>query len=139
MAWDTRRGITPARLYTQWFANNSLLDIPLRPHAWANGELSGNIRIALISTGTRRATAPIWPRGTSCSPYLYSLAYRAHLQGEPVFPPLVYHFQRDPRVRRIGNVKMIGESLLFGVVAGFGQTDRRVYLPPGALDQLPLE
>ncbi|MGH7230644.1 MAG: DUF5110 domain-containing protein, partial [Nitrospiraceae bacterium] len=31
----------------------------------------------------------------------------------------------------IGNVKLIGDALLFGVVATFGQTDRRVYLPRG--------
>lgn len=119
-------------LYTQWFANNSLLDIPLRPHAWTNNELSGNIRIAPDQRGHKESNRANLVQRYELSPYLYSLAYRAHLHGEPIFPPLVYHFQQDPHVRRIGNVKMIGGSLLFGVVAGFGQTDRPVYLPPGA-------
>ncbi len=119
-------------LYTQWFANNSLLDIPLRPHAWTNNELSGNIRISPDQQGHKESNRANLVQRYELSPYLYSLAYRAHLHGEPVFPPLVYHFQQDPRARRIGNVKMIGDSLLFGVVAGFGQTDRRVYLPSGA-------
>jgi alpha-glucosidase len=48
-----------------------------------------------------------------------------------VFPPLVYHYQDDPNVRGLGNVKLIGDALLFGVVATFGQTERRVYLPRG--------
>jgi len=36
------------------------------------------------------------------SPYLYTLAYRASLAGEPVAPPLVYYYQNDPNVRRQG-------------------------------------
>lgn len=118
-------------LYTQWFANNALLDIPLRPHAWANNELGGNLRIAPDQRGHRASNRANLLLRYELTPYLYSLAYRAHLEGEPVFPPLVYHYQNDPHVRRIGNVKMIGDALIFGVVAGFGQTDRPVYLPEG--------
>ena len=33
--------------------------------------------------------------------------------------------------RSLGNIKMIGRELLYGIVAGFGQIDRRVYLPRG--------
>jgi alpha-glucosidase len=118
-------------LYTQWFANNALLDIPLRPHAWAYGEENGNIRLAPDQRGHRPSNRANLLLRYEMSPYLYSLAHRAHRFGEPVFPPLVYHFQDDPNVRRMGNMKLIGDSLLFGVVATFGQTDRRVYLPRG--------
>jgi alpha-glucosidase (family GH31 glycosyl hydrolase) len=118
-------------LYTQWFANNALLDVPLRPHAWAYAEQNGNIRLAPDQRGHRNSNrANLWLR-YELTPYIYSLAHRAFRFGEPMFPPLVFHFQDDPNVRTIGNVKMIGGQLLFGVVAGFGQTDRRVYLPKG--------
>ena len=118
-------------LYTQWFANNALLDVPLRPHAWACGEQNGNIRIAPDQRGHRDSNRANLLLRYQLTPYLYSLAHRAHRDGEPIFPPLVYHFQDDARVRQNGNVKMIGPSLLFGVVGGFGQTDRPLYLPKG--------
>ncbi len=118
-------------LYTQWFANNSLLDIPLRPHAWAYDESRGNLHFAPDQRGHRESNRANLLQRYELTPYVYALAYRAHLFGEPIFPPLVYQFQDDPNARRIGNVKLIGDSLLFGVVAGFGQTDRKVYLPKG--------
>jgi alpha-glucosidase len=127
-------GIQPSQvdeLYTQWFANNALLDIPLRPHAWAFGEENGNIHIAPDHRGHKPSNRANLLLRYELAPYLYSLAHRAHRFGEPVFPPLVYHFQDDPNVPGIGNVKLIGDALLLGIVATFGQTDRRVYLPRG--------
>jgi alpha-glucosidase (family GH31 glycosyl hydrolase) len=127
-------GIQPSQvdeLYTQWFANNALLDVPLRPHAWAFGEENGNIHITPDHRGHKPSNRANLLLRYELIPYLYSLAHRAYRFGEPVFPPLVYHFQDDPNVRGIGNVKLIGDALLFGVVATFGQTDRRVYLPRG--------
>jgi alpha-glucosidase len=62
-------------------------------------------------------------------PYYYSLAHRAHLFAEPVFPPLFYYYPTDAHVRSIGHEKMIGRDILVGVVAALGQTQRDVYLP----------
>jgi alpha-glucosidase len=118
-------------LYTQWFANNCLLDIPLRPHGWANNEQSNNRRFGPDQRGDLKSNLANVRLRYRLTPYLYSLAHHAWSRGEAIFPPLVYHFQGDPLVRRIGNVKMIGKDLLFGVVAGFNQTVRRVYLPQG--------
>ena len=70
-------------------------------------------------------------------PYYYSLAWRAHLFGEPVVPPLVFHHQDDPAVRRIGHEKLIGRDLLVGIVARHGEYARDVYLPAGPLGRLP--
>jgi alpha-glucosidase len=128
----SEQGYDREELYTQWFANNCLLDIPLRPHAWANDELnSGNIRLAPDQRGHRESNRANLRLRYRLTPYIYSLAYRAWRMGEPIIPPLVVHFQGDANARSVGNVKMIGDSLLFGVVAGFGETDRRVYLPAG--------
>ena len=65
------------------------------------------------------------------SPYLYSLAHRAFLDGEPVFPPLYYYYQADENVREIGDVKMIGRDLLAGYSATLFQEYMDVYLPAG--------
>jgi alpha-glucosidase (family GH31 glycosyl hydrolase) len=128
---DVEPGHDKKELYTQWFANNALLDIPLRPHAWAYGEGNNNIRITPDHGGHLESNRANLRLRYELTPYVYSLAHRAQIFGEPIFPPLVYHFQDDPNVRRMGNIKMIGDALLFGVVAGYGQTDRRVYLPRG--------
>jgi alpha-glucosidase (family GH31 glycosyl hydrolase) len=95
----------------------------------AYGEQNVNIRLA--PDGHRLSNRANLLLRYELSPYLYRLAHRAHRFGAPVFPPLVYHFLDDPNVRRMGNVKLVGDGLLFGVVATFGQTDRRVYLPRG--------
>ena len=64
-------------------------------------------------------------------PYVYSLAHRAWLYGEPVFPPLVYVFPEDETARPIGGEKMIGRDLLAGMIAHHGDRARDVYLPRG--------
>ena len=48
-------------------------------------------------------------------PYLYSLAHRAHLAGEPVFPPVAFYFPADAAARTIGDTKLIGRDLLVAV------------------------
>jgi hypothetical protein len=50
----------------------------------------------------------------------HSLAYRAHLFGEPV-----------PTVRSMGHEKLIGRDLLVAIVAAHGEGSRNVYLPSG--------
>jgi alpha-glucosidase len=64
-------------------------------------------------------------------PYYYSLAYRAHLLGEPLVPPLVFYYQDDPQVFRLGHEKLIGHDLLVGIVARYGEYERDIYLPKG--------
>ena len=125
-------GYSLDELYTQWFATNCLLDIPLRPHGWANNEnLTGNFRFAPDQRGHLPSNLCNLQLRYRLGPYIYSLAHLAWLQGEAIFPPLVYHYPGDMNVRENGNAKMIGKDLLFGVVAGFRQTDRKVYLPEG--------
>ncbi len=116
-------------LYTQWFASNALGEIPLRPHGWAYGEPDTHFGPDRRGDGdSNRANLLLRYK---LHPYVYSLAHMAYLYGEPIFPPLVYHFQEDPNTRGIGSVKMIGESLVYGIIAGFGHYKRSVYLPRG--------
>lgn len=121
-----------AELYTQWLANAAWFDVPLRPHT--DNEF--------VKVNPPYATAPhrlgkidsnlanIRQR-YELIPYYYSLAYRAHLFGEPLVPPLVFHHQDDARVRRAGHEKLIGKDLLVAAVARHGEYERDVYLPAG--------
>jgi len=119
-------------MYTQWFANACWFDVPVRPHTdnefvkvsppyATSPHLVGNLKSNLANIRQRYELIP----------YYYSLAYRAHLFGEPVVPPLVFYEQNDPNVRKIGHEKFIGKSFLIGIVAFHGEYERDVYLPAG--------
>ena len=116
-------------VYTRWFANSALFDVPLRPHT-DNGtqqeftapDRIGDMKSNLFNLRQRYELAP----------YYYSLAYRAYQYGEAVVPPLVYHFQEDQNVRMIADEKMIGSFLLAAASAKLGETSRDVYLPEGS-------
>ncbi|MFP5331971.1 MAG: TIM-barrel domain-containing protein, partial [Acidimicrobiia bacterium] len=116
-------------LYTQWFANGAWFDIPLRPHTENLCDCNETSPALIGNTASNLANLR---QRYELTPYYYSLAHRAYLYGEPVVPPLVYHFQNDPTVREIGHEKMIGGDLLVGVVAGAGERQRNVYLPAGS-------
>ena len=118
--------------YTQWFADAAWFDVPVRPHTdnefvqvnppYATApDLVGKLQSNLANIRQRYELVP----------YYYSLAYRAYLFGEPVIPPLVFYYQNDPNVGRIGHEKLIGKDMLIAVVAKPGEYARDVYLPAG--------
>ncbi len=115
-------------LYTQWFANSSLLDLPVRPHTenLCNCKQTAPDRIGDMESNLANIRLRY-----SLIPYLYSLAHRAYLYGEPVYPPLVYYYQTDPVTRTIADEKLIGADLLVAQAAGYDLTERQVYLPDG--------
>lgn len=124
----TLRGDSLTEVYTQWFANGALLDVPVRVHAEnlcnckeTAPDRAGHLASNLANLRLRYALTP----------YYYTLAHRAHLHAEPVVPPLVHYFQDDSTVRTMGHQKLIGRDLLVAVVAQFGQRQRDVYLPAG--------
>lgn len=121
-------GTTLTPLYTAWFGTSSLLDVPVRPH--------------VMNTDNSKETAPdrVGDLASNLAnirlryelvPYLYSLAHRAYSNGEPVFPPMVYHFQDDVNVRESADQKMIGQYLLMRTATGQDDTALPVYLPGG--------
>lgn len=115
-------------VYTPWFAVGSLLDVPLRPHT---NNLCDCQETAPDRVGDLQSNLANVRLRYALSPYLYSLAHRAYLYGEPLFPPLVYYYQTDENVREIGTVKMIGRDLLAGYSAVLFQEYMDVYLPVG--------
>jgi alpha-glucosidase (family GH31 glycosyl hydrolase) len=119
-------------LYTQWLANAAWFDVPVRPHTDNEFvKVSPPYATAPHLVGKRESNLANIRQRYELIPYYYSLAYRAHLFGEPVVPPLVFYHQADPQVRRMGHEKLIGKDLLVAVVARHGEYERDVYLPAG--------
>jgi alpha-glucosidase len=115
-------------MYTQWYAYGMLFDIPGRTHmenlcnCKSNApDRIGHLESNLANTRLRYGLIP----------YVYSLAHRAHLYGEPVMPPPIIYYQTDNNLRSMGHEKMIGRDLLGAIVARHGERARDVYLPEG--------
>lgn len=125
---DSLLGDDENEMYTRWFAHSCLLDVPVRPHT-ANTE--NKYQTAPDRVGDLKSNLFNLRRRYALTPYLYSLAFAAHLAGEPVFPPLVYYYQNDDRVREMADEKMIGRDLLMAADVKPGERRRSVYLPAG--------
>lgn len=119
-------------MYTQWFANACWFDVPVRPHT-DNEFVTVNPPYATSPhlVGKKESNLANIRQRYELIPYYYSLAYRAYLYGEPVVPPLVFYYQNDPYVRKMGHEKLIGKDLLVGIVASHGEYERDIYLPAG--------
>ncbi|MBK9038062.1 MAG: DUF5110 domain-containing protein [Bdellovibrionales bacterium] len=115
-------------LYTQWFANSSLLDIPVRPHVENTCNCKETAPDRLGHEESNRANIKL---RYQLAPYYYSLAHAAHENGEAIFPPVFYHFQDDPLARGMAHQKMIGPNLMMGITASYVETVRKIYLPKG--------
>jgi alpha-glucosidase len=126
-----RRGLTGEALddlYTRWFATSAFLDVPLRPHT---ENLCNCKETAPDRVGERDSNLANLRERVALTPYLYSLAHRAWRYGEPVVPPLVFHYPGDPQVREMGDPKLVGRDLLVATLTEPGTTHRDVYLPAG--------
>lgn len=118
-------------LYTQWFANGAWFDVPVRPHTDNSFQASRQYDTSPHLVGDAASNLANIRQRYELTPYYYSLAHRAYREGEPLIPPLVYYYQDDRTVRRMGHQKMIGPSLMVAVVARHGEYQRDVYLPRG--------
>lgn len=96
-------------LYTLWFANSALFDIPLRPHT---ENLCNCKETAPALTGDIASNKFNLQLRYRLFPYYYSLAHQAYRTGTAIFPPLAYYNQQDANARGIGDMKYIGASLL---------------------------
>ncbi len=115
-------------LYTVWFANSALLDVPVRPHTenLCNCKETAPDRVGDLASNLANIRLRY-----ALVPYLYSLAYQAHQAGQPLAPPLFFYFQDDLETRPLGNHKMLGRHMLVRTVTEPGQTETDVYLPAG--------
>jgi alpha-glucosidase (family GH31 glycosyl hydrolase) len=115
-------------MYTQWFANSSLFDVPVRPHT---ENLSNTKHTAPDRIGSMQSNLENIRLRYRLIPTYYSLAHGASETGDALMPPLALVFPNDPAARGIGHQAMIGEYLMGGIVARHGETERRMYLPEG--------
>lgn len=115
-------------LYTRWFANGMLLDIPARPHTDNQCNCHATAPDQIGDLASNLANVRLRYR---LLPYLYTLAHRAYRFGEPVVPPLVFYYQNDPNLHEMGDQKLLGRDLLVATVSSYNQTQRDVYLPAG--------
>lgn len=115
-------------IYTQWFADGVAFDIPARTHTFnlCNCNETAPDRIGDVASNLQNIRLRY-----SLIPYLYSLAHRANLYGEPIIAPMVYYFQEDEAVREMGDQKMVGSFVLVKAVAEDGIRETPVYLPAG--------
>ncbi len=115
-------------LYTRWLVTSALLDVPVRPHT---ENLCNCKETAPDRVGDRASNLAALRLRYQLAPYLYSLAHQAYGDGQPVFPPLVYHFQDDAQARAVATTKMIGPWLLFTALTNSAATVQ-TYLPSGS-------
>ncbi len=115
-------------LYTRWFADGMLLDVPGRPHTLDLGKKQPTAPDRIGDPASNLANLQTRYR---LVPYLYSLAHRAYLYGEPYEPPLVTLDESDPALAGLADEKLLGPSLLVATLSRYGETARDVYLPAG--------
>jgi len=115
-------------LYTVWFANAALLDVPLRPHTQNLCNCSETAPDRIGDVASNRENLRLRYR---LIPYLYSLAHRAHRFGDPLVPPLPLAYPDDLNVRQMADEKLLGHEVLVATVSAYGTTARDVYLPAG--------
>jgi alpha-glucosidase (family GH31 glycosyl hydrolase) len=135
-----------SELFTQWFANASWFDVPVRPHT--DNEFKGTVANPSCASNIGKRQPPCYETAPNVIgkkesnlanirqryellPYYYSLGYRAYLKGEPLVPPPLFYYQNDLNLRLVGNEKLIGRDILVGMVAKHGEYERDVYLPAG--------
>lgn len=63
-------------------------------------------------------------------PYLYTLAYTAHIKGHPIFRPLFYEFSSDKTSYTLSDQFMLGSDLMIAPALRPEQSKRMVYFPP---------
>ncbi|MCF7890521.1 glycoside hydrolase family 31 protein [Candidatus Bipolaricaulota bacterium] len=98
--------------------NHSGLDtVPQQP--WSFGEPYERINKEYISLRYR------------IMPYLYTLFYKAHRTGLPLFRPLFMEFPSDNEARSITDHFMVGDALLAAPVLERGASKKSLYLPEG--------
>lgn len=110
-------------LYTYWFANSCLFDVPIRPHVMnlSNQEESSPAKVGDVNSNLHN-----YLRRLQLTPYYYSLAHQAYQQGAALIAPMQYYYPDLPAaIARdfSASHKMIGPFLLSRTVYQFEGVD----------------
>jgi alpha-glucosidase (family GH31 glycosyl hydrolase) len=111
--------------FTQWFANASWFDVPLRSHVMNldNTKQTAPNRIGHIESNFSNLTMRY-----ELIPYYYSMAHQSYLKGDPLIQPLAMAFPSDLSLRGVGYERLMGD-LLMVAAADAGIYFKDVQLP----------
>jgi alpha-glucosidase len=115
-----------ARLYERWMQFSAFSPIT-RAH-----KAGGAPEPYAFGIATEQGTRHYLQQRYRLMPYIYSHAWEASKKGLPIVRPLALEFPTDPRsVTTPGDEYMFGNGLLVAPVLFEGQSNRKVYFPPG--------
>ena len=120
------QGTKDNELYTRWLQMACFSPV-LRPHG--SGIPSEPV---YFNDTTQKIVRDFMDLRYSLLPYIYTLAYQAATDGEPIVRPLFYEFPDDSITYDVGDEYMFGADMLVAPVVVQGQKMRKVYLPEGA-------
>ncbi len=121
--------------FTQWFANATWLDVPVRSHVMnlGNDRLTAPNKIGHVESNRHNLI-----QRYKLIPYYYSLAWKAHLHGDPLISPVALEYPEDEALRASSDLRMLGD-LLIVPVASKGLYQRSIRLPKGEWYDLRLD
>ena len=114
--------------FTQWFANATWFDIPVRSHVM---NLEKDRETAPNKIGHIESNRFNLRQRYALTPYYYSLAWRAYTDGTPIFTPMAMAYPSDLRFRQKGDELMLGD-ILVGAASERGVYTRDINLPAGS-------
>lgn len=115
-----------ARLYERWMQFSAFSPIT-RAH-----KAGGAPEPYAYGIATEQGTRHYLQQRYRLLPYIYSHAWQASRTGLPIVRPLALEFSDDKQsVATPGDEYMFGSELLVAPVLFEGQSNRRVYVPPG--------
>lgn len=114
--------------FTQWFANSTWFDIPVRSHTM---NLDNDRQTAPNRIGHIESNRFNLRQRYALTPYYYSIAWRAYVDGSPMFTPMAMAYPSDLRFRQTGDQMMLGD-LMIAAKAERGVYARDINLPAGS-------
>jgi alpha-glucosidase (family GH31 glycosyl hydrolase) len=114
-------------LFTQWFAQSALLDVPVRPHAWNTDNSNETSPAKIGHLESNKANIEL---RYQLFPYYYSLAHGlSEGKATSLIAPPSFYYPADPTLAEMGHEKMIGPFLLTGLIADYDGFQRSFYFP----------
>jgi alpha-glucosidase len=113
--------------FTQWFANSTWFDVPVRSHVLNldNDRETAPNRIGHVESNRVNILTRY-----SLIPYYYSLAHEAWQTGSPLMEPLAMRFASDAVARTLGSQRVLGDLMIVSASRA-GLFENNVYLPAG--------
>lgn len=113
--------------FTKWFANSAWFDVPFRTHVI---NLDNDRKTAPNRIGHIESNKANLLHRYRLTPYYYSLAWQAWLEGTPLLTPMAMAFPENKPLRSVGDQRMLGD-IMIAAAAVSGMYERTVLFPEG--------